>query len=872
MPDKVINFVGREEELKNCSEILDLENDATFLIITGGPCFGKSSLAVKVGYEMYEKVYNYVVWINMRDITMKPSDKFLEDIASNILQKFNIYTPQMQEDILGCLRRKLAMIVEDSKSALLIFDNADDLIEPEEDESCQSSAYERLCQLIRDTKGNFIRCIFTSRVYKSCLDVGKHKMELGCLSPDHTRLFLNTELKDLQDKDNLIEEFVAISQGLPYALRLMCSEVVTMDDQEMIKRYVSDLKKSLVDTLDENSRMKYLFNLSCKRLNENERSLFISLAIFPSAFTYLYLSKVLSNLENSSINPRILNTLEKHSLISSYSGHYLIHPFLREFVKDKYWNTETRQKYEEAYYKAYINQLFELAKKSLEKDKFVDCLKDFCSEQQNFFHVMREIGKKFENSPPHIGQMVKEELLKYETPEYIYVVLFLCHEVYDLRSVVLIEFFAGCETFVEGQKRKNIWCCRFDVNMTIYEKKINDDFQTIKEDDFGEILVAKRRWNQAADGEDFQDTVSCLDRYMKKVEELGDCKIKAYFTDSLLKTKVRLLKKTCSWSDPPDEKLLIYYLKKALDKCESTFGEHWLTVDCHTQLGKLHWAQNNREAAILSFNSAVHLADRLSVTGNRRYLSCLVDKGRFLAQSGEKESIEEGKRLIDEALESCKDFPDEIMWLLAMKTLVKVDKTKREEMVKIFLEQERCNHRWLQVMRNVIVAELDSHDEDVNAENFICLEKEKVKRLREVIEHLKYLCKSSEQEDKSFWRTAITQLYFCTMLVGTRCMHALSEGDAKGIASKALEIMKNNDCIAKDKDKEEELFLIVNSDKDQYELLARKCRIVQLMCRIPGINQEEEINTLLSDCKQYEDLSSRIFKEFDRNNKEVKRK
>ena len=100
----------------------------------------------------------------------------------------------------------------------------------------------------------------------------------------------------------------------------------------------------------------------------------------------------------------------------------------------------------------------------------------------------------------------------------------------------------------------------------------------------------------------------------------------------------------------------------------------------------MYWAFDKRDDAITSTNSEVSLFERLSITGNRQYLSCLVDKGRFLVDADDDASIEEGKRLIDEGLESCKDFPDEIMWLLAMKTLVKVDSSKLEDMVNMFPE------------------------------------------------------------------------------------------------------------------------------------------------------------------------------------------
>ena len=128
----------------------------------------------------------------------------------------------------------------------------------------------------------------------------------------------------------------------------------------------------------------------------------------------------------------------------------------------------------------------------------------------------------------------------------------------------------------------------------------------------------------------------------------------------------------------------------------------------------------------------------------------MVDKGRFLVDADDDESIEEGKRLIDEGLGSCKDFPDEIMWLLAMKTLVKVDKTKREDMINMFLEKDKCSYRWIEVMVSVINVGLGSPDGDMKQESFSSDEAIKLERLEKVIEHLMCLCK--RQEDKELWQ------------------------------------------------------------------------------------------------------------------------
>jgi len=450
IPPESTNFVGRKELLEQCSKVLNPESDKKFLIITGNDGYGKSSLAVKLGYKMYNEGYSYVVWINMQDITRDTTNPSLKDIASDILQKFDIDTSDIK-DIVRYLKVKMRMIVESKKRALLIFDNADNLVESERNSSSSSSAFKKLFELIQNIQSNSIRCIF---ICKALMNSKHHIVNLPRFSENESGEFVTGKLHDFpgHEKNCLVKKIVNIGRGLPYALELMCSEaIVIKSEKAAIDEYINGVEG--INSDDDSSFLNGLFQLSYDRLGEKGQSLFELLAYIPFAISSKYLFNVLYTCDSISNPSKLLNQLNRRCLVSSDSGRYSINPYLREFVKTKFWDTETRQKYEEAYYKAYINQLFQLAKESLEKDKFVDCLKEFHSEQQHFLHVMKEVGKGSTNTQSHIRNVLNE-LLERTTPEYISVVLFLCHEVYDKYSVALIEFFAGCETFVEVQMKK----------------------------------------------------------------------------------------------------------------------------------------------------------------------------------------------------------------------------------------------------------------------------------------------------------------------------------------------------------------------------------------------------------------------------------
>ena len=944
---------------------------------------------MKLGYEMYETSCNYVVWINMRDITRNPNNPSLEDIALNILQQFNIDTFEIEDKIVEYLKKKLNMIADDSKSALLIFDNADNLIEPESDESCQSSAFEKLYQLVRDMKGNSIRCMFTSRVCKGCLDDRLHKVALGYLSDADSRLFVTKELEKLayQCKDSLIEDFVASSHGLPYALKLMCSVVARMSNEEMIIDYVNDLKESPLGTLDDDCRLTKLFNLSYKRLKSAERSVFTSMAVFPSAFSYKYLSKVLKNLEDMKLKPRLLDSLIQNSLVSEDSGRYLIHPYLREFVKSKYWNEDSRSKYDVAYYKVYISQFFELARDSLEKDNFACCLKEFRGEQQNFLHLITQIGKGSINNPPYLRGVMKE-LLARPTPEYIYLMIFYYHELY---SVDMIEFFKGCETFVEGQMKKNIWCCRFYINFKSVEKKIDDDYQDIEADEYGKAVVEKVRLSRLRLNKDrrkgeFEEAISSLEKFGMWVDSLNDWKMKAYFKCKILKIKVRLSKRVYSFKNNEiDKGKLVEDLEEARDICQSKFGTNGLTIDCHSQLGKLFWWLDDADKALASYDDAVNMAKSLAISqNNNRYISSLIEKGRFLIDSKSKDAVLEGRRLIEDTLYEWKDVCSEFMWLPAMQSLVRVDRTKCDEVFNKFLKEKslldlllratdsavsvQLNHSneevneenfneeeqlmveklrkvvdhlenicntgddtdkgllqdamegrrliedtlyewkdvcsefmWLPAMQSLVrvdrtkcdevfnkflkekslldlllratdsavSVQLNHSNEEVNEENFNEEEQLMVEKLRKVVDHLENICNTGDDTDKGLLQDAIKYTYVWNMWIATRCMHALSESDAKQLASKALDIMNSHHFIRSDR--REELSFILNCNHEKFVLLRKKCDIEQMGNRIPVKKNdvEKDLESLLQECEKHQDVWSWVIGGLIRENRKL---
>ena len=523
LPKITPNFVGREKEIEDAQKQL-LEGNK-FVIITGGPCYGKSTMAIEVGHALFNNPYNYVIWISMRELPSSPPT--LENVAQAILKKFEIDTSEIEEKIVDILIRKFKSITSGGETALLIFDNADDLIIAHRDTLCQQSTYAKLSSIIR---GNSIHAIFTTRVCSiSDSDKDHHKIKLVELLENESQTFVDKELKvEMKglDREQIVKDLVSVSHGFPFALRLISSRINRMDSNKMIGDYVNELKQGVLETVCEDSPLLSLFALSLKQLDKKEEKLLSLLAVFPSRFAYAYVQKLIDVLEDDTIKAGLLRELEKHSVIqddshvnkkagllrelekhsviqddshvnkanqseSSSEECFLIHPFLCQYIRQVNLDAGIGHIYERSFYTLYIRQLFILSRNALEKDNYVNCWEEFQTEQHNFFHVMVQIGKGLVDQSSDLKKTLCKELNRKEAPDYIATYLF-CVDM--INTSLLLEFFEGCKELVNEELKKDIWCCIYDLNMKCYEKGNVDPYKHLAPGKYGQSTLGQANY------------------------------------------------------------------------------------------------------------------------------------------------------------------------------------------------------------------------------------------------------------------------------------------------------------------------------------------------------------------------------------------
>ena len=869
LPMEIPNFTGRDKEMEDLALKLSPQEEASqkyFHVIKGGPCCGKTSLAIMLGHKMFEEGYNYVIWVNMRDLTSTEIPK-IGDVALKILQEFGIDTSEMKSDVVSCLNQKLESITATKKRALLIFDNADNLLQSSDD----SNSLFELKRLIDNNSRGKIRAIFTAR-YCQVLEDEFDTIKLKTLSDESSKRFLNAELckHKIEHKEDIVSKLAEICQGLPYALKITVSAVKQYEESGILQDYLDDLKQNPIDTISgENQNIEPLFLISFKYLNKEEQELLRMLAVFPTGFKYAAV-KMLAKSVNA--KARLLNSLSLHGLVTrDYQEEYIMHPFLGEILRKHEWDPKKKERYEREYYSLFVKLLFELARDSLNKDNYCSCLQDFMQHKNNFQFVIEKIGNGFE------GDLQKDnligELVERPSPDYISSLLFLI----DLIPPTLVtKFFEGCEKYAHENLKPVIRCCAYDISMKYYShaKIIPPDVDEL--DEYGHALLDKRTISTTIQEmpfvgykeKEFHADRKYIDEVIERIKKLENHLMRAYFEHKLLKLKSRIYKKADLNLSKVSEVAKLH--EESIKICEENFGNNWLTIDCHNQLAKSYWKYNENEKALQAFVKAEQIGEEMKVTGNKKFTSILLDKGRFLIESNFQEKRQEGVSMIEEVLKSFIEVTDIKFWCLALRSLISFDSSRYGKMViEKFFSIEVPVHPLLTLISQKFHTEMESLSNEVDESIGFQKGEKIVDDLREARNHLEkkfkeYNLKEDSLEKDTVARTMVIFLYKWNVYLAKKCRPLLTISERQKFAEEAIGIGKEYKWVEDHNTFWLEITAKGNADGVDESLLQRKdyLEFISKNMNERGMNMElkERYKSLLNDSSSDQRLWSMIVK------------
>ena len=383
-PDIQEPMFGRSEELQEVVEIIE---GGTFpvVVITGGPGFGKTTLAIAVAHELVKSD-------DMRKVLFCRllSKKTFNEVAIEMIHscgKSYAQPPEHPDQWLKDWSRQIQMQVT------FVLDNADDILE-----SKQRSSFLDILREMTQLSKKKLTFVITSREQFKARDLLLKEVVLSSLSTDHAKEVLISRVSDKEIGENLskTEEIVKLCGRVPLALCIVGSLLSDYTEE----RLVNDLEKEPMKLLDDgNESIERVIKTSFDLLSKDKQDALVLMSIFPGSFdseaAVAVISKTCS--KSGTLPVSVLRCLKNSSLVEQPSSRrYQLHPLIRAFGQAN--DPQALVGAEKLACSHFISLLVQNARKFWSKDQCKAAIDLFSEDRHNFEHFLQLYAKSGETS------------------------------------------------------------------------------------------------------------------------------------------------------------------------------------------------------------------------------------------------------------------------------------------------------------------------------------------------------------------------------------------------------------------------------------------------------------------------------------------
>ena len=389
LPDEVAGVFGRDKQIKEVIEVI--RQEAT-VVITGGPGFGKTTVATKAAYKLKQEHGRRLLFC---DLT---STKKSHDVANLMLGKCSNHTSiDNPQHWLFNWSKKL------KSSVTFVLDNADDVVDSE----CEE--FLKFLSDIRTYSRQKVTFIITSRREFGEGIIQSRIVRLGQLPSEEAKQVLwsrMTNRNSFKESLSKAEQLIKLCGFVPLALRIagsLLSKVYTEDE------LVTQLETEPIAVLQSNRRptketsVEKSINISMVALDTCEQQALILLSSFPGSFNgeaaKFLIRKVCPTTDGDQAS-LILCELIDRSLVEKpssqkYQVHSLIQAFSRKFSRENYPNLLTEG--EKLACAHFISRIDNNAKRYWSKDTCKAAIDSFSEERHNFEHFLQVYIRGIQN-------------------------------------------------------------------------------------------------------------------------------------------------------------------------------------------------------------------------------------------------------------------------------------------------------------------------------------------------------------------------------------------------------------------------------------------------------------------------------------------
>ena len=442
LPDEDPKVFGRSEEIRQVTEAIQTKGVAT-VVITGGPGFGKTTVANKVAHELVGVCKNTVLYCPIRSKTT------VDDVATSMIlacNKNHSHPPRNPHHWL------LNWSKQQTNNVTFILDNADDVLNSDD-----RSHFISLLRDMRILSGQNINFVVTSRRVFKDSSLKMIEVRLKPLPPEESQRVLTEQISDDCIKKQLSKTdiLVELCGCVPLALCIVGSLLLDYTEDELI----NSLNEKPLDVLredesDDNSVEKAI-KTSYDVLSHIEQQALLVMSAFPGSFSSEAARTVINNCTSCTTQPiSILRSLKNRSLIEQpASQRYQIHPLIQAFLKtiDQDLGTPPVALGEKVACAYFVSQLADNTVLYWSKDRCKESIQRFNKDRYNFEFFLNVCISGVKSKDPDVLAIVETLLERLSQISSIYLYLEMC-----LLPSVYVEFLKlSCDLLTSGHHPAN---------------------------------------------------------------------------------------------------------------------------------------------------------------------------------------------------------------------------------------------------------------------------------------------------------------------------------------------------------------------------------------------------------------------------------
>ena len=713
-PDIQEPMFGRSQELQEVVEIIE---GGTFpvVLITGGPGFGKTTLAIAVAHELVKSD-------DMRKVLFCRllSKKTFNEVAIEMIHlcgKSYAQPPEYPDQWLKDWSRQIQMQVT------FVLDNADDILE-----SKQRSFLDILREMTQLSEKK-VTFVITSREQFKARDLLLKEVVLSSLSTDHAKEVLISRVSDKEIGENLskTEEIVKLCGRVPLALCIVGSLLSDYTEE----RLVNDLEKEPMKLLDDgNESIERVIKTSFDLLSKDKQDSLVLMSIFPGSFDSDAAVAVISRAcsESGTLPVYVLRCLKNSSLVEQLSPRrYQLHPLIRAFGK-KIGQANDPQIFvgvEKLACAHFISLLAQNAKIFWSKDQCKKAIDLFSKDGHNFEHFLQVYAKAAEIRDDETLDNCKEFQHDF-LQNCMYLEKCLSPSSYTDFLEALLSY---TDPKIEPVRAAELLCLRGQEKRKVGDKE--NDYQVDMKDAYN--LYSE---NSGKFETNTMSAVFLLNSYADSISKRGDpannTRVEEINGNALelseslekghperaeaLLLAGRFAKRRREW--PEAERRL----QEALELFQNILGTHLSTVHALKEMADFYFSgltANDLEKALAYYNLALDTMKQLGMEDNKANIMILKNYGICCRKKG---NFQEGTKYLERAyFVADRELLADHNWKVLIKThlaLLHEENGKEEEAIVSMREAlEMCNRLKKPINRlgnkhsNDVISFLNRHEE-----------------------------------------------------------------------------------------------------------------------------------------------------------------